>query len=50
MHPLTNLYLQLKMTPLHWAVERSHIQVIEILTQQGADINCENKVTKYYEK
>ena len=47
MHPL---HLQLKMTPLHWAVERSHIQVIHILIKQGADINCENKVKKYYEK
>ena len=39
------LVLQLKMTPLHWAVEKGHLQAIQILIKQGSDINCENKVS-----
>ena len=35
---------QLKMTPLHWAVEKGHLQAIQILIKQGSDISCENKV------
>ncbi len=36
---------QLKMTPLHWAVEKGHMNAIQLLIKQGADINCENKVS-----
>ena len=38
-------YFQLKMTPLHWATEKGHIHVIEILLKAGADVTCENKVS-----
>ena len=33
------------MTPLHWAVEKGHLGVIELLLVHSADINCENKVS-----
>lgn len=33
------------MTPLHWAVEKGHLHAIQLLIKQGADINCENKVS-----
>lgn len=37
-------FVQLKMTPLHWAVEKGHFPVIEVLIRQGADLSCMNKV------
>ena len=38
------MVFQLKMTPLHWATEKGHLDVIEILLKAGADVACENKV------
>ena len=37
--------LKLKMTPLHWAVEKGHIDVVQILLAHGASANGMNKVT-----
>ena len=34
------------MTPLHWAVERGHIPIIETLLRYGADVNLESKFGK----
>jgi GA-binding protein transcription factor beta len=39
-------YLQLKMTPLHWAVERGHISMVETLLRFGADVCAESKFGK----
>merc|ERR1719376_955475 len=36
----------LRMTPLHWAVERGHADSAEILIRYGADVNFENKFGK----
>ena len=33
------------MTPLHWAVEKAHIPVIQALLKQAADVHCQNKVS-----
>ena len=32
------------MTPLHWAVEKEHLEIVEFLIGNNADISCENKV------
>lgn len=37
-------FMQLKMTPLHWATEKGHAHVMEALIKHGADTTCENKV------
>lgn len=34
------------MTPLHWAVEREHIETIKVLLQHGANPNCVSKFDK----
>lgn len=34
------------MTPLHWAVEREHVDVMHILLDHGADINATSKFDK----
>lgn len=34
------------MTPLHWAVEREHVDVIHILLDHGADANATSKFEK----
>lgn len=34
------------MTPLHWAAEKGHIDVVEVLLKSGADMTCENKFEK----
>lgn len=34
------------MTPLHWAVEREHIEVMHILLEHGADANATSKFDK----
>ena len=34
------------MTPLHWAVEKEHIEIVDFLIRNHADITCENKVIK----
>lgn len=34
------------MTPLHWAVEREHIDVMHILLDHGADTNATSKFEK----
>lgn len=34
------------MTPLHWAVERGHIPIVETLLRFGADVNLESKFGK----
>lgn len=39
-------FLQLKMTPLHWAVEHEHVDVMHILLDHGADINATSKFHK----
>ncbi|KAH8023510.1 hypothetical protein HPB51_014759 [Rhipicephalus microplus] len=36
----------LRMTPLHWAVERGHLEVIKCLLKWGADMNATNKFEK----
>lgn len=36
----------LKMTPLHWAVERGHRDVVECLLANGADVNIMSKFDK----
>jgi GA-binding protein transcription factor beta len=36
----------LKMTPLHWAVERGHTDVVDCLLSNGADINIQSKFEK----
>jgi len=40
------LFFQLKMTPLHWAVEREHVEVMHILLEHGADMNASSKFNK----
>lgn len=37
---------QLKMTPLHWAVEREHVEVMNVLLEHGADANATSKFDK----
>lgn len=37
------LYLQMKMTPLHWAVERDFPNLVNILLKYGADPNTASK-------
>lgn len=39
-------FLQLKMTPLHWAVEHEHVDVMHILLDHGADTNATSKFHK----
>lgn len=39
---------QLKMTPLHWAVERDHIAIVKYLIKHGAALDCVNKVSMLY--
>lgn len=34
------------MTPLHWAVERGHLPVIEVLLEHNADVNALSKFDK----
>jgi len=34
------------MTPLHWAVEREHVDVMHILLDHGADTNATSKFEK----
>jgi ankyrin repeat protein len=34
------------MTPLHWAVERGHISIVETLLRYGTDVNIESKFGK----
>ena len=34
------------MTPLHWAVERAHIECIEWLLRCGSDVKVKNKFDK----
>lgn len=34
------------MTPLHWAVEREHIEVMNVLLEHGADANSTSKFDK----
>jgi len=34
------------MTPLHWAVEREHVEVMHILLEHGADMNASSKFNK----
>ena len=34
------------MTPLHWAVERAHIECIEWLLRCGSDVTVKNKFDK----
>ena len=38
------------MSPLHWATEKGHIHVIEMLLKAGADVTCENKVSFVWKK
>ena len=33
------------MTPLHWATEKGHLPVVELLIKNGADINVDDKVS-----
>lgn len=39
-------FLQLKMTPLHWAVEHEHVDVMHILLDHGADTGATSKFHK----
>lgn len=34
------------MTPLHWAVEREHVEVMHVLLEHGADANATSKFDK----
>ena len=43
---LIKFKLQLKMTPLHWAVEREHLEVMNVLLEHGADANATSKFDK----
>jgi ankyrin repeat protein len=43
---LMNIVLQLRMTPLHWAVEREHIDTVEVLLQNGANPHEVSKFDK----
>jgi ankyrin repeat protein len=38
--------LQLRMTPLHWAVEREHVDTVEVLLQNYANPHDVNKFDK----
>lgn len=38
--------LQLRMTPLHWAVEREHVDTVEVLLQNGANPHEVSKFDK----
>ncbi|XP_014601792.1 PREDICTED: GA-binding protein subunit beta-1 isoform X3 [Polistes canadensis] len=40
------LLMKLKMTPLHWAVEKEHIEVMHVLLEYGADKNANSKFDK----
>ena len=35
-------------SPLHFAAENCHVEVVEELVRAGADINAVNKVQFYY--
>lgn len=37
---------QLKMTPLHWAVQKGHKSIAKVLLQHGADPNAMSKFSK----
>jgi ankyrin repeat protein len=43
---LVNVALQLRMTPLHWAVEREHVDTVEVLLQNGANPHEVSKFDK----
>jgi ankyrin repeat protein len=43
---LMNIALQLRMTPLHWAVEREHVGTVEVLLQNGANPHEVSKFDK----
>lgn len=34
------------MTPLHWAVQKRHPRIVELLLQRGADPSCRSKFDK----
>ena len=39
--------LQDKKTPLHWASERGHSEVITVLIAHGGDVEAQDKVNEY---
>ena len=39
--------LQDKKTPLHWACERGHSEVVTVLIAHGGDIEAQDKVNEY---
>lgn len=41
-----SICLQLKMTPLHWAVEKQHTNLVTLLLKYGADPNAVSKFNK----
>ena len=40
------LSFQIRMTPLHWAVERGNVKAVETLLKYSADPNFESKFDK----
>ena len=34
-------------TPLHWAVEYNHMDLVELMLLSGADVNRKNEVKEY---
>lgn len=40
------MQFQLKMTPLHWAVQKGHNNIAKVLLQHGADPNAMSKFSK----
>ena len=39
--------LQNKQTPLHWASERGHSEVITVLIAHGGDVEAQDEVNEY---
>ena len=39
--------LQNKQTPLHWASERDHSEVITLLIAHGGDVEAQDEVNEY---
>ena len=40
------VFLQLRMTPLHWAVDRGHVPAVELLLRHGAMVEVTSKFDK----